>query len=117
MGRFILKAKTMIHRGFGKLIGWPLGRSSASNVARAFAEELTSNIQLPFDAKMIAVARGLQVAGIMLCVMDGKSLEHCECFSDLALTETKERVKQILVAAMSNWTNLSRYEPSGTMAV
>ena len=59
---------------------------------------------------MTAVARGVQVAGILLCVMDGRDLARCECFVDLALTETKERVKQILICAMTDWTNLVQFK-------
>lgn len=40
---------------------------------------------------MIAVARGVQVTGILLCVMDNRDLTKCECFIDLAKAETKER--------------------------
>ena len=107
-----MAAKTQIHKAVGKLFGWAIGRLGAGGAARAFAEELVSNIPLPTDAKMIAVARGVQVAGILLCVMEGRELAKCECFVDLALTETKERVKQILVGAMSDWTNLARFKPN-----
>lgn len=89
---------------FGRAVG-------ADGPARAFTEELISNIPLPFDAKMIAAARGVQVAGILLCLMDNRDLTKCECFIDLALAETKERVNQILIAAMSNWTGLARFTP------
>ncbi len=58
---------------------------------------------------MIAVARGVQIADILLCVMDNRDLTKCECFIDLAMTETKEQVKQMLVAAMSDWTILARF--------
>jgi hypothetical protein len=81
----------------------------AGDAAQAFADELASNIPLPIDAKMIAVARGLQVAGILLCVMDNRDLTKCECFIDLALAETKERLQRILVGAMSDWTGLARF--------
>jgi len=81
----------------------------ASDPVRAFTEELISNIPLPFDAKMIAVARGVQVAGVLLCVMDNRDLTKCECFIDLALAETKERANQILIAAMSDWRGLARF--------
>jgi hypothetical protein len=76
-----------------------------------------SNIPLPIDAKMIAVARGVQVAGILLCVMDDRDLTECECFIDLALAETMERVKQILVAAMSDWADLARFRPHAIRSV
>jgi hypothetical protein len=67
---------------------------------------------VPIDAKAIAIARGLQISGIVLCLMDNKDLTKCECFTDLALAETKERVKQILVAGMSDWSDLARFTPS-----
>jgi len=89
----------------------------AGSAARAFTEELISNIPLPIDAKMIAVARGVQVAGILLCVMDNRDLTKCECFIDLALVETKERVDQILVAAMSDWAGLARFRPEAIRTV
>jgi hypothetical protein len=109
MARFILKTKTLIHKGVGKLARWVVGGFGADDVIQAFAEELASNIPLPIDAKMIAVARGLQMAGILLCVMDEKSLEQCDCFIDLVRAETEERIKQMLIAAMSDWVNLARF--------
>lgn len=82
----------------------------ADGLARTFAEELASNIPFgPLDAKMVGAARGVQVAGILLCVMDNRDLATCECFIDLALAETKVRVNQILVAAMSDWSGLARF--------
>ena len=116
MARMILKAKTQIHTSVGKLAGRVAGALAANDAARAFTEELVSNIPLPVDAKMIAVARGIQVTGILLCVMDGRDLTDCECFIDLALTETKERVKQILVGAMPDWVNLARFRPQQAAA-
>lgn len=112
----VLKTKTLIHKGTGKLTGWAVGKFSASDATRAFAEELAFNIPLPTDANMVAVARGLQVAGILLCVMDGKGLERCDCFVELVRTETEERIKQILTAGMSNWLALARFQPGGNQA-
>ena len=66
---------------------------------------------------MVAVARGVQVAGILLCLMDDRDLKKCQCFIDLAVAETKERVNQILVAAMSDWTNLARFTPEASRSV
>ena len=117
IARSILEAKTQIHKAVGKLFGWVVGGLGAGDAARAFTEELISNISLPIDAKMIAVARGVQVAGILLCVMDDRDLTECECFIDLALAETKERVKQILMAAVSDWADLARFRPRATRPV
>jgi hypothetical protein len=93
IARSILEAKTQIHSLIGHVTGWGVKRIGAGDAAQAFAGELAANIPLPTDAKMIAVARGVQVAGILLCVMDNRDLTRCECFIDLALTETKERLQ------------------------
>jgi hypothetical protein len=107
-----LEAKAQIHDLIGYTTGWAVKKLGAGDAARAFAAELARNIPLPTDAKMIAVARGVQVAGILLCVMDDRDLTRCECFIDLALAETKEQVQQILDAAMSDWTGLARFASS-----
>jgi len=57
------------------------------------------------------VRQSVQIAGILLCVMDGRDVTKCECFRDLAIAETKERVNQMLIAAMSDWANLARFRP------
>lgn len=108
----ILKTKTVIHKRVGKLFGWLIGKLGVADAVRAFAEEVASNIPLPTDAKMIAVARGLQVTGVLLCVAENRDLERCDCFIDLARTETEERVKQILIAGVSNWEKLARFQLS-----
>lgn len=106
-----MEAKTKIHEDVGRAFGWATGVLGGGDAARAFAEELASKIPIgPVDAKMVAVARGVQVTGILLCVMDDRDLTQCQCFVDLALAQTKEGVKQILVAAMSDWRRLARYK-------
>ena len=109
IARSILAAKAQIHDLIGHVTGRAVKNIGAGYAAQAFAAELASNIPLPIDAKAIAVARGVQVAGILLCVMDNRDLTRCECFIDLALAETKERLQRILVAAMSDWTGLARF--------
>jgi hypothetical protein len=109
----ILKARQQLHQLIGRSSGWIAGLFGADDFTRSFAAELAANIPLgPIDAKAIAVARGLQISGIVLCLMDGRDLTECECFIALALTETKERVKRILVAAMSDWAGLAKFAPA-----
>jgi hypothetical protein len=106
----VLKGKQKIHQLVGRSSGWIAGLWGADDFTRSFAADLAANIPLgPIDAKAVAVARGLQISGIVLCIMDNKDLTECECFIDLALTETKERVQQILVAGMSDWSGLARF--------
>jgi hypothetical protein len=56
------------------------------------------------------------MAGIMLCLMEGRDLTRCDCFIDLALAETKERVSQILETRLANWAELARYGPAPSVA-
>lgn len=65
---------------------------------------------------MVAAARGIQIAGILMCVMENRDLTKCECFIDLAKAEARERVQQMLVAAMSNWTNLACFSPKTSLS-
>lgn len=68
------------------------------------------------DAKLTAAARTIQIAGIVLCLMDGRNLARCDCFIDLALAETKERVSQILETRLANWVELARLGPAPSAA-
>lgn len=89
MARAILATKDHIHELAGQLSSHAASRFCVKGAARAFTEELVSNIPLkPIDAKMIAVARGIQITGILLCVMDNRNLTECQCFIDLALAES-----------------------------
>lgn len=114
IARSILEAKAQIHGLIGHATGWAVKKIGAGGAAQAFADELASNLPLPIDAKMIAVARGVQVAGILLCVIDNRDLTRCECFIDLALAEAKERLHQIFDAAVSDWTGLARFTSSAS---
>jgi hypothetical protein len=45
--------------------------------------------------------------GIALCLSRGIPLTGCQCFIDLSLAETKERVKAMMVTATEDWTRPS----------
>jgi hypothetical protein len=95
----------------GSFAGWLTSLIGGDEVTKAFARELATRIPLPPDARLVAVARGLQVTGVLLCVANGDDLTRCQCFIDLALAETKTRVKKILLAAVDDWTGLAAYPP------
>lgn len=99
------------HRVFANLVDWLLGLLGMEGIERRFARELASRLPLPGEAKAIATARGVQVTGIVLCIMRGDTMRECQCFIDLAVSESKARAKEILVAAMSDWVQLARFPP------
>ncbi|MBI1758537.1 MAG: hypothetical protein HYR62_04840 [Actinobacteria bacterium] len=107
----ILAGKERLHDLVGSLAGWAVSLFSGDQIVRAFARELASSLPLPPDAKLVATARGLQVTGVLLCLANGDDLTHCRCFIDLALSETKTRVRKILVSALDDWTGLSAFPP------
>jgi hypothetical protein len=109
----LLDGRKQLHQLIGRSTGWFAGLLGADRPARAFAGEVAANIPLgAIDAKTIAVARSIQVSGVVLCMMQGRTLAQCRCFRDLALAETKERVSKILLGAMGDWSDLRKFAPA-----
>ncbi len=118
MARTILKAKDQIHQLAGELASQAASVAGVRGAALDFIRELVKRIPIsPVDAKLTAAARTIQMAGIVLCLMKGRELTRCDCFIDLALAETKERVSQILENRLANWAELARYGPAPSTAV
>jgi len=108
LARAILAAKNKLHELIGRFAGWVTGQLGGGGLARSAAREIAQRIPIPVvDAKAVLVARSLQMIGIVLCLSRGDQLNRCQSFIDLALDETKERVKQILVSAVEDWTKAS----------
>lgn len=113
MAKSLLDGKKALHEFIGFIASWITGWFGGSRVECAVAKELAKRIPIPgIDQKTTAVARGLQVVGIVFCLSQRISLNRCRSFIDLALAETKEHIKQILIGAMDDWTN-----PSSTMVM
>jgi hypothetical protein len=112
LAKAILYGRDRLHQWVGTFVAWILSLIGIGAVAREFAGELASNIPIPMlDAKALAVSRGLQVTGILLCVVRDDELAGCQCFIDLALVEAKTRVKKILITAMDDWVRLAESPP------
>lgn len=109
----LLAGGNAIHNALGFLASRRVRFLGSGDAAQAFAGELVSVLPLPFDAKIVAAARGVQATGVLLCVMSGSDLTRCQCFIDLALAETKARVKKILVMATTDWARLRAFPPRG----
>lgn len=109
----ILEAKAAMHDA----VGWAAGGIIAeifgvNGIEREFIKELVSRIPLPPDPKLVAAGRGIQLTGILLCLANDRPMVRCQCFIDLALTETKTRVKKILAAGVDDWTGLAQLAPT-----
>jgi hypothetical protein len=112
LAKRILTGKAKLHHWLGILVIRILFLFGVRPTVRIFAGELVSNVPIPLiDAKIIAVARGIQVTGILLCLVRDEDLTRCQCFIDLALVETKTQVRRILVTATGDWVGLADLPP------
>jgi hypothetical protein len=74
-------------------------------------------VPLPFvDHYAVIAARGLQVAGIVMCVLHRQPVVSCACFKDVVMAEGKERMNAMLVAAADDWSGFRRFETPATSA-
>jgi hypothetical protein len=108
MAKGLLDGKEALHDFVGSAAERLAGDIGLEPVDRAVVKELAKRIPIPvIDQKIVMVARSLQMIGILLCVGEGRPLNRCQCFIDLALAETKERVKEILTDATKDWATRS----------
>jgi hypothetical protein len=109
MARTILRAKDQIHQLAAELASEAASVAGLRGAALDFTRELVKRIPIdPVDAKLTAAARAIQMAGIVLCLMNERPLAKCDCFIDLALSETEDQVSEILETQLTNWTKLAR---------
>lgn len=47
-----------------------------------------------------------------MCLLQRRDLVECACFADIVIAERKERTKQLLVKAMSDWSGLRHLRAS-----
>ncbi|MFI6584094.1 hypothetical protein [Embleya sp. NPDC050493] len=106
LARDILGGKEHLHDVVARSAGGLLGFLGRSRIERAFAQELARTIPLPLDAQLTAAARGLQIAGIYVCLVGNRNLAECACLRDVFKVEGKERVVQLMQGAVGDWREL-----------
>jgi len=65
-----------------------------SRFQRLLLKRLAAKLPLPWDVKLEAVARGLQVIGIWMCLVQDLPLERCPCVGMFSVTLVRERIEQ-----------------------
>jgi hypothetical protein len=110
LAREILEGRERLHEGLAEAASWLLGFFGRSLVERQFAYELVKRLPLPvIDEKLIAVGRGLQATGIVVCLARSRPMISCACFTDIVKSEGKTQVKELIVAATEDWVGLRRF--------
>ncbi len=110
----ILDGRTKLHDLIGSFAGWLASVVGRSRIEQRFAREFAKRIPLPNEGKLITAARGVQVAGVLLCVLNDDDLSRCQCFIDLALEQSKTALKRLLETAMENWMALTAFPAKRT---
>jgi len=103
IAKAVLAAKTKYHELTGALLAKLLIRALGHKTESAFVKELAKNIPLPGDAKFVAVAQGIRIVGVGLCVAKYGSPERCYCFEALVLKFGGEATKKLLIAEGDIW--------------
>lgn len=93
--RAILALKQKTHQAVGEAAGQLLDRvvRDLPRFHRLLVKKVVEKLPLPWDAKLAAIARGLQVIGIWICLV-GDRLEQCECLRMLGIAVVKEQAEQ-----------------------
>lgn len=112
LARAALDGKDWLHGRIGALVEYLLLLLQAPRIVRLFGKEIARRFPLPLDHQLIVVARGMQLAGIVICALNGRDLAKCECFVDLVLREGKERVVQLLYRASGDWREFDQLLPT-----
>ncbi|MEV8288201.1 hypothetical protein [Streptomyces niveus] len=102
-----------MHDVVGRAAGGLFALLGRPRIERVFAQELARRIPLPVDAQLSAAARGLQIAGIYVCVVGNRSLADCACLRDVLILDGQERLQQLLQGALENWQWLPRRMSAG----
>ncbi len=112
LARMTLRGKDWVHGRIGLLAGSLLEWIGTPRIAQVFGRELAKRIPMPWDHQCIVLARGMQIAGIVICVLNDRGLARCDCFVDVVITEGKERVEELMQKAAESWLQLDQLIPS-----
>jgi hypothetical protein len=103
LARNILAGEELLHTAVGLMANGILGLLGRPRVERIFAQELAQRIPLSVDLQLSAAARGLQIAGIYICVVGSRDLVDCACLRDVLREEGETRLQQLTQGAMEDW--------------
>lgn len=117
----ILAGNAKIHHEIGEVGAWLMeqiqellpfnfGRRTEA-LQRALARKLFEALPVPgITEHLVTVGRGLQITGIVLCVLQDYDLRQCACFEDLVNEQGKQFTRQLIQIAMGDWKDLGEWQ-------
>jgi hypothetical protein len=91
-------------------LNWTMEKTGVGPFPRLVACQLIAAIPLPWNAKLVAVARVLQVTGICLCFSHDRLME-CRCLHDLVQFESMQAISHLLTGAIHDWREIAERMP------
>jgi hypothetical protein len=91
--RAVLALKRKLHEVTGEAV-CRLLPPDTPRFHRMLVKKIAAKVPLPPDVKLEAIARGLQVIGIFMCIVGNVPLERCACLRMLGPQLAREQIKQ-----------------------
>ena len=91
-------------------LNWIMEKTGFGPFPRLVACQLVAAIPLPWNAKLVAVARVLQVTGICMCFSHDRLME-CRCLHDLVQFESMQAIGHLLTGAIHDWREIAERMP------
>lgn len=106
LARRALNGMDWLHGWVARIVVFILELFGLPRIVCRFGRTLAKRIPLPGGHELKMVARGMQIAGIVICMLDGRDLRKCSCFVDVVLEEGKERLQRLMEKAAGDWRDL-----------
>jgi hypothetical protein len=110
IARGLLGLKGYLTKLLQVALNWIMEKTNIGIFPRLVACQLVAAIPLPWNAKLVAVARVLQVTGICLCFSHDRLLE-CRCLHDLVQFESMQAIGHLLTGAIHDWREIAERMP------
>ena len=94
--RAILRLKRRAHEMVGEAVAEMFERlvRELPRFQRLLVRKLAEKLPLPWDVKLAAIVRGIQVVGVWICVVQELPLGDCPCLQMMGGAELRERIEQ-----------------------
>lgn len=110
IARGLLGLKGYLTKILQVALNWIMEKTGVGIFPRLVACQLVTAIPLPWNAKLVAVARVLQVTGICLCFSHDRLME-CRCLHDLVQFESMQAIGHLLTGAIHDWREIAERMP------
>ena len=89
---------------------WLLMKAGYGDLVRLIVCQLVVVVPVPWNAKLVAAARIIQISGICLCFANDRLLE-CRCLHDLVEFEGMQAIGRLTTSAIRDWREIADRMP------